>query len=173
METSETAGEAGAPCTVAGHWLLAVLLGQRESEKRLLRMLNGGENGWNKSEAAVVEIAAEFAARRYFRSNINPHEIAIFASELRERAHSTAPPDQSETEAAIYAFLGQPSAAMPHVSAGELFFIHVAVLGWAVVKLNLNQSEIRRLVERSERQAVKRGWNPPLYPVFSDPAPDS
>jgi hypothetical protein len=163
MQIGECAGELEEPCTVVGRWMLAVLLHQRESELRLGRMLNGGKSGWNKDEPAVIEIACEFAVRRYFKSSINIDEIAAFVADMRGRVRSTSPPGQSETEALIRLALGDRDIAVPQVSASEIFLIHGTVVGQVVYRLQLTQAETRRLVERAERQAFKRGWNPPLY----------
>lgn len=65
-----------------------------------------GECAGELEEPAVIEIACEFAVRRYFRSSINIAEIAAFVADMRGRVRSTSPPGQSETEAVIRLALG-------------------------------------------------------------------
>jgi hypothetical protein len=154
--------QAGArPRTYVGQWLLAGMLDQRAERQRLGRMLNNGRSGWNPDEPAVVGFAFEMAVRRLFPESVDVPEITLFVEELRSRVQRTSPPDQLEAEVLIRDALGEP-VDIGGISAGKIFTTHAAILGFAIQKLALGESDIKQLILESERIAFKQGWNPPL-----------
>jgi hypothetical protein len=44
----------------------------------------------------------------------------------------------------------------------NIFNAYVAILGYTVKKLALNEDDIRKLIIESERIAFEKGWKPPL-----------
>ena len=144
--------------------MLAALLGQREERDRRSRLLNGGVNGWNNDEPAVVEIICEIEARRYFRSHADVRAITAFVAELRAKIHSVAPPGRLETEALVRLALGDPDVVISGIKRLDVFAIQVAIAGQLSRSLDLSESEIVQLIVQAEQLAVERGWHPPLGP---------
>lgn len=150
--------------TVVGLWLQAMLVGDAEARRSLTRRLNGGKQGWNYDEPAVVEAACELAVRRFFGSGYDVREITAAVSWMRsaDQAKGKTPHGQLEMEAVIRSALGEADVDIGGIIPPVLMEIRGAALGYAVLKLGLREPEIAELIVEAENVAFKRGWNPPL-----------
>jgi hypothetical protein len=125
-------------------------------------MLNNGKStGWNDDEPAVVGLVFELTVRRLFPESVDVREITAFVRDLRSRVHTTAPPDQLESEALIRDALGE-SLDISGMRPLKIFTTRAAILAGAVLKIPLRESDVRQLILEGERIAFEQGWNPPL-----------
>ena len=156
------------PRTYVGLWLRASLRGESETYRRLSRSLNGGRNGWNDDEPAVVEAACELAVQQFFGSERDDQMIADFVSGMRARiARSKLPPGQAEVEAVVKSALGGTNVDVAHIKRSELLNIRTAVLVNISDGLSLDGQAVDVLIVSAEERAGSRGWSPPLC----DPGP--
>jgi hypothetical protein len=155
---------AAKPRTVVGQWMLAGLLDHREEGTRRGKLLNGGVNGWNYDEPAVVEIICEIEARRYFSGHTDIRAITAFVAELRAEIHSVTPPGHLEMEALVRLALGDPDVDIHGIKHLDIFVTQGVVAGKLSRKLGLSEAEIVQLIVQAEQLAFERGWHPPLCP---------
>lgn len=147
------------PRTVVGMWLRAAFLLQSESRNRLASKLNGGKDGWNYDEPAVVEAACELAVRRYFPADPDIREITAMARDMY--AASKRLPGVLEVEAVIRAALGEPGISVDDIKPPELMGIRGAVVGYLIINLKADIA-VDQLIIEAEDVAFSRGWLPPL-----------
>jgi hypothetical protein len=153
------------PRTLAGQWMRSGVLEDADTRRRLGRRLNGGKDGWNDDEPAVIEAACELAVRRMFGSAYDVRAITAFVSELRGRvAGSRTPIDQLEAEAVIRAALGEDTA-ISDLRRLTLLNVRGLVTARICIVLGLGEQEVNQLIVDAERIAFERGWNPPLAPA--------
>jgi hypothetical protein len=151
------------PRTYIGQWLRATLLSERDLRRQLSQMLNGGRDGWNDDEPAVIEAACELAVRRSFGANYDIREISAFVSEMRARIQQNGTaPGQLEMEAVIRVALGETEVDIGGIRRSELLNIRTVVTGNVCEKLELDKSAIDKLITDSEQAAFDRGWKPPI-----------
>jgi hypothetical protein len=150
------------PRTYVGQWLLALILNRQAEQKRLSRVLNNGNKGWNSDESVVVGFAFQLAVRKIFSPSVDVREITKFVIDLRSRVRSAAPPDQLVAEALIRDALGDPDVDISDINSGEILMTHGAILLYAARKLELDEPDIKQLILDGERIAFEQGWNPPL-----------
>jgi hypothetical protein len=150
---------AAGPRTYAGLWLRAGLRGENELRGQLAGRLNGGKDGWNYDEPAVVEAACELAARRYFPAGVDVREIAAIASDMRQKSKSL--PSQLKMEAVIRAALGETDVVIDDIKPPDLLHIRGAVVAYLFIILGAKFS-IDELISEAENIAFERGWKPPL-----------
>jgi len=92
-----------------GFW--AALTGQPELRERLRPALNGGRDGWNDDEPAVVQAACELAVRRYFFPGYDVRQVTAFVSDLcQATAGGPTSLDLLEAEAVIRVALGRSTS---------------------------------------------------------------
>ena len=111
----------------------AGLLGQTELRKRLEDQLNGGEDGWNYDEPAVVEAACELAVRDFFPPDVDVREITQIA--LAMQAASTRLPGALKIAAVIRAALGNADVGIDDINPPQLMHIRAAVVGYLFINL--------------------------------------
>jgi hypothetical protein len=150
--------------TVAGLWLRALLAWDTEARRALAGRLNGGQQGWNYDEPAVMEAACELAVRRFFGSGYDVREITAAVSWMRSanQDRGRTSHGQLEMEAVIRSALGEPDVDISGIIPPVLMEIRIAALGYAILKLGLSQPDIAKLIVEAENVAFKQGWNPPL-----------
>jgi hypothetical protein len=152
------------PRTYVGRWLRAGMLGQQELRDELVTTLNGGIDGWNDDEPAVLEAVCELMVRRYFGALPDDDEISDVARRLEEgTAQANRPVGQWQAEAVIRSGLDR-SAAAAGMSRAELYLFRSYVIVFIALKLKLAASEVDELLREAERLAFERGWHPRLVP---------
>lgn len=147
------------PRTYVGMWLRAGLLGENETRRELAGKLNGGRDGWNYDEPAVVEAACELAVRRFFSADVDARDITAIAEDMQQK--SKALPGSLEVEAVIRSALGEPEVVIDDIRPPDLMHIRAAVIGYLVINLKANFA-VDELIAEAENVAFKRGWHPPL-----------
>ncbi len=147
------------PRTYVGLWLRAGLRGENELRRQLTGKLNGGKDGWNYDEPAVVDAACELAVRRFFPPGVDVREIAAVASDMRQKSKSL--PGQMKMEAVIRAALGETDVVIDDIKPPELLHIRGAIVVYLFIILGAKFS-IDELVVEAENIAFERGWKPPL-----------
>ena len=147
------------PRTYVGLWLRAGLLGENELRRELTGKLNGGKDGWNYDEPAVVDAACEIVVRRFFPSDVDVREIAAIASDMRQKSKSL--PGQLKVEAVIRAALGEADVVIDDIKPPELLHIRGAVVAYLFIILGAKFS-VDELIIEAENIAFERGWKPPL-----------
>jgi hypothetical protein len=163
VSLTSRAGSSSKPRTVVGQWLRAGVLGDLAARRALSRRLNGGSDGWNDDEPAVVEIACESAVRRFFGSDPDVREITAFVSDLRDRVKgSVTPISQLEAEAVIRSALGEDDVDISDLRRVTLFNVRSIVTVRICLRLGLGDKEVNQLIADAERTAFERGWKPPL-----------
>src|ERR1700728_132313 len=96
------------PRTVIGQVVRAVFLRDFALARQLGEKTNGGKDGWNFDEAALMEVTCELVVRRYFPGDVDVRAITAFVSEMREKILRNGPaPGQLEVEAVIRTALGE------------------------------------------------------------------
>lgn len=154
---------ARAPQTVVGRFLYAGATGDRDERERLVKLLNRGRPGWNDDESVVVEAACGLAVRRCFHPDADVRQISAFVSSLRARVGPGAtPPGQLETEAVIRSALGEEDVSLDGITAQDLLTIRGVVVMVLARWQMLPAAVIGPLIADAEREAVRRGWSPPL-----------
>lgn len=153
----------GFPETVAGRFLLATVIGDRDERERLVEQLNRGQEGWNDDEAAVVELACVMAVRRCIPADMDVRQISALVSSLRSGVGGgVTPPGQLETEAVIRSALGEAGVSLDGITSQDLYIIRGVVLLALVRWQMLPAGAAGPLIADAEREAVRRGWDPPL-----------
>ena len=151
------------PRTLMGQWLRASVVEDIETRRRLSRKLNGGADGWNDDEPAVVEAACELAVRQFFGSSYDVRAITKFVSEVRGRVQGTQTPiNQLETEAVIRSGLGERDVDISDLKRLSLLNIRTIVFVQICINLALDEQAADQLIAEAEHVAFERGWNPPL-----------
>jgi len=152
------------PQTCVGQWLCAALLRQLELRDRLRRTLNGGKEGWNYDEPAVVEAASELAIIRFFGTDYDAYDISGAVSWMRdvELARNKTPHGQMEMEAVIRSALGEGDVDLSGIIPPVLFEIRAQVVAYVVLKLGLPEADVVRMIVQAEQMAFDRDWHPPL-----------
>jgi len=156
------AGFSALPRTHVGRWLWAGLTGQRELRERLRPALNGGRDGWNDDEPAVVQAACELAVRQYFRPGYDVRQVTAFVAELRDALAGDPPVDQLAAEAVIRSALGETDVTVDGISPGAKYLIHSWAVTLATARSGLSESAIGQLIAEAENIAFEQGWHPPL-----------
>jgi hypothetical protein len=155
---SRPAPSAG-PRTWAGLWLRAALRGENELRRQLTGRLNGGKEGWNYDEPAVVDAACELAVRRFFPPGVDVREITAVASDMRQKSKSL--PGQLKVEAVIRSALGEADVVIDDIKPPELLHIRGAIVTYLFIILGAKFS-VDELITEAENIAFERGWKPPL-----------
>lgn len=153
------------PRTVVGLWLRAMLMNEVEVRRELARNLNNGQRGWNDDEAGLAEAACELAVRRYYGKDHDGRQISDDVSFMREAdltRGKTPPGSQAEMEAVIRSALGEPDIDISGIIPPALLTMRLAAVGWVVLKRQLPESEVIKLIIRAEEVTIGRGWRPPL-----------
>jgi hypothetical protein len=152
----------GAPRTYVGRWVLATLLGRRAERDRRVKTLNGGREGWNEDEPAVVAAVSELAMRRYFPDGAVPADITGFVSRLVPLVRSIAVPPQEEVEDLVRQALGQPDATAAGISNQTKMIWRLNITVRVVQLMALGEREVASLIAGAEQTAFARGFHPPL-----------
>lgn len=151
------------PRTLIGQWLRASVVEDLETRRRLGRKLNGGADGWNDDEPAVVEAACELAVHQFFGSSYDVRAVTNFVSEVRGRVQgSQTPINQLETEAVIRSGLGERDVDISDLRRMSLLNIRTIAFVRICIKLALDKQAVDQLIAEAEHVAFDRGWNPPL-----------
>jgi len=137
-------------------------MNQPALREQLRPTLNGGKDGWNDDEPAVIEAACELAVRRYFAEDYDVLAVADFVAELRLATGNDPPLDQLKTEAVIRWALGKADVVTDDITAGQQFWMRTAAVTLLTIRLQLDEAGIDQLIIDSERIALERGWHPPL-----------
>lgn len=152
------------PRTVIGMWIRAFLLRDEELRKRLNGQLNGGEKGWNRDEAGVMQAACVLAVSVYFSPGYDARAITEVASRIREAEQygGRTPHGQLEIEAVIRHALGEMDVDISGIGADVAYQVQGAVTAAIAWESGFTESQIDDLVIEAERMAFAHGWNPPL-----------
>jgi len=152
------------PRTVVGTFLRASLLRQDELRKQLAGRLNGGQKGWNRDEAGVMQAACVLAVNYYFEPGYDVRAITELASHIRETvmAGGGTMHGQLEMEAVIRHALGETDVDISGINARIAFEVQGIVIAAIAWKSGLAESRIDELITEAERMAFAHGWNPPL-----------
>lgn len=146
-----------------GQWLRASVVEDLEARRKLSRKLNGGADGWNDDEPAVIEAACELAVRQFFGSRYEVRVITDFVTEICGRVQeSQTPIKQLETEAVIRSALGERDVDISDLRRMSLLNMRTIVFVRICIKLDLDERGVDLLIAEAERVAFKRGWDPPL-----------
>jgi hypothetical protein len=153
-------GRQSRPRTYIGRVIEASLLRQSEESKRLIRKLNGGVEGWNSDEPAVMEAAAEIAARSHFKDEgaVGSHDE--FIDDLLRRTVS-AKFDRLEILAVLREVLGDV-AATAGVSAVTRYQMQNLIVGQVVRIHASDRRAIQKIITEAEAVAIERGFSPPF-----------
>jgi hypothetical protein len=153
------------PRTIIGRFLRAMTQRNAELRKQMTAKLNGGKPGWNYDEPAVVQAACELAVSRLWGTSYDIRDITALVTFIRtadiERRGRTKY-GQLEMEAVIRSTLGEIEVDTSGINPQEIFEIQGVMVGAAIRKLGLSQSEIDQLLVEAENIAFERGFNPPL-----------
>jgi hypothetical protein len=145
-----------------GRWLRANLLDQRELRDQLNSTLNGGKEGWNDDEPAVVEVACQLAVRRFFPADYDVRDVTAFVSELRLATGYDASLQQLKIEAVIRSALGETDVVTYDITPGQKYHMRIAVIAMVTQKLGFDEAGVDEMITEAERIAFERGWHPPL-----------
>jgi hypothetical protein len=158
-------GDESAPRTYIGRWLRATMLRQHHERDQLVHLLNGGTNGWNDDEPAVVEAALELMASRYFGPSPQDNDVtdtARFVGEATTDSDRDIKPAQAE--AVISAALAGNEAVPAAIRRAETYLARVSVIAFMAMKSRMSEHDVSELLRDAEALAFERGWHPPLAP---------
>jgi hypothetical protein len=130
---------------------------------RLMARLNGGEPGWNRDEAGVMQAACDLAVARYFGASYDASAVTEFVSLLRqtEQAGGTARHGQREMEAVVRHALAETYVNISGINAKVAFEIHGSVTAFIAWQFGWPPPLIDALLAAAEQLASSRGWIPP------------
>jgi hypothetical protein len=84
-------------------------------------MVNGGRDGWNDDEPAVVEAVFEQAMRSFFGTEYSIGDISAFVEDTREAAASEVAVDQLAAEALIRYALDETDITVIDITRGQRY----------------------------------------------------
>jgi hypothetical protein len=142
------------------------MLGQPELRDKLVTTLNGGVNGWNDDEPAVLEAACELMATRYFGPEPADHggDVSDLAGMLAEAtAEARVPVSQQQAASLIRAALDR-TAPDAGLRPSQAYIFRSYLLSFMTMKLSLSEDEVDAVLREAERIAFDRGRHPNLVP---------
>jgi hypothetical protein len=125
-------------------------------------MVNGGRDGWNDDEPAVVEAVFEQAMRSFFGTEYSIGDISAFVEDTREAAASEVAVDQLAAEALIRYALDETDITVIDITRGQRYVLRGVFTAAAVGRLGIDEAAVNQLITEGERLAFERGWRPPL-----------